>query len=264
VTTSIERLERWFADAVTAETDQPETTIDRVLTRGLRMTAAERLGVYRSGYRARLVECLADDYPAVKHLLGDDAFEALVLRYVDAHPSRSPSLNGFGRSMPAFARSSGIEGASFVSDLARLEWALVEAIHAAPAAAISPERLEAIAPEEWAGARLRAAPSVQLLRFDHAVDAYYQAFRDDRPAIVSAAPSATLVHRHGWVVWRRDLTPPMARLLDAILGGSPLGDALAIAASEGEGSAPADVTAWFKDWVAGGVFSDVHSSAERR
>ena len=66
------------------------------------MTAAERLAIYRDGYRARLVECLADDYPAVRHLLGAEAFEAIAHAYVDKHPSRSPNLNAFGRLMPAF------------------------------------------------------------------------------------------------------------------------------------------------------------------
>lgn len=259
--TSIEELQRWVSGAVTGEVEPPEAAIEERLTPGPRMTARERLGVYRSGYRGRLVECLADDYPAVKHLCGEDGFEAIVHRYIEAHPSRSPSLNRFGRSMADFLVSSGMAGAAFVADLARLEWALVEAIHAAHADPLSPGRLAAVAPGAWESTRLRAAPSVQVLRFDHPVDAYYQAWRDGRSADVAdvaGGASATLVHRHGWVVWRRDLTPAMARVLEALLGGASLGESVALAACAGSTpSAPSDVTAWFQDWVAGGVFADV-------
>jgi hypothetical protein len=227
------------------------------------MTAAERLEVYRAGYRGRLVECLADDYPALRHLLGGDAFDALARRYVDAHPSRSPSLNAFGRSMPGFVRASGVEQAAFAADLARLEWALVDAIHAAPADPLTPEALAGVAPDEWPVARLRAAPSAQLLRFDHPVDAYYQAFKDGRVGAVRAGSTATLVHRHGWVVWRRELTPIQARLLEDLLSGAALGDALAASASSsGDGSVADDFTTWFHDWVAGGVFVAVVVAAD--
>jgi hypothetical protein len=249
---SVGDVQRWFADAVTLDEAPPEGAIVGVLTPGPRMSAADRLEVYRSGYRARLVECLADDYPATKHWIGDAGFEALARRYVDAHPSRSPSLNGFGQKLPGFLGASGVDMAAFGADLARLEWALVDAIHAAPAAPISPERIAAVPAEAWAGARLRAAPSVRLLRFDHPVDAYYQAFRDGRAACVAVEPSATLVHRREWVVWRRALTAPMASVLEALLGGAPLGEALGASGAE-----PADVTTWFHDWVAGAVFSDV-------
>lgn len=259
MTSSTESLQRRFADAVTGE-PPPGGAVDSLLTRGPRMTASERLDVYRAGYVSRLVECLADDYPALKHLLGEDAFEALATAYVHAHPSRSPSLNAFGRALPGFVRGSGTDGAPFASDLARLEWALVEAVHAAPADPMSPATLAAIAPEAWESARLVAAPSVRLLRFDHAVDAYLQAVRDEHPATMVRAPTATLVHRRGWVVWRRDLTPPMARVLEDLLGGATLGRALVAAVGEGGGDAAGDVTAWFQEWVSGGVFVEVAPS----
>ena len=55
-------------------------------------------------YFARLVECLADDYPCVQYALGEDRFEEIARRYIEAHPSSSPSLNWFGRGFEQFAR----------------------------------------------------------------------------------------------------------------------------------------------------------------
>jgi hypothetical protein len=244
----------WMSDAVTG----PDAAGDAacMLTSGPRLTSAERLEIYRDGYRRRLVECLADDYPAVRYLLGDPAFEAIAHAYIDRHPSRSPNLNAFGRWFPAFLAAAHADVGTFPPDLARLEWAIVEAIHAAASPPLALERLERMTPEQWAPAVLVPAASVRVLHFAHPVDPFYQAFRDDEhPTAPAAAPSATLVHRRGWVVWRSELTPTMARLLEAIAAGSPLGEALANSVESDDVAAQASVTRWFQEWVSNGVFT---------
>jgi hypothetical protein len=226
--------------------------VEARLTGSRRMTAEERLEVYRQGYRARLVECLADDYPAVKDLLGDDGFDSLASSYVEKFPSHSPSLNRYGVRMADLLRERGDALGAFASDLARLEWALVEAIHAPPASALALQSGASASGEM----RLLAAPSVQLLLFQHPVNRHYQAFRDGAPRGVEAGPAATLVHRQGWVVWRRDVSPAMAVVLGEILAGATLGSALAAAETSETGPDAGEVTEAFRDWVAGGVFSD--------
>jgi hypothetical protein len=255
----------WFARAVTAPQGDPDAA--RMLTAGPLLNPSERLQIYRDGYRGRLVECLADDFGAVRSWLGEAAFEACAHDYIDERPSRSPSLNGFGRSMPAFLEERRGATNLFAADLARLEWAIVEAIHAAPSPPLTLDRFEHMTPEQWATARLVPAASVRVLRFAYAANAYYQAFRgDDGPRPGSSSPpdphpSATLVHRKGWVVWRTDLTPGMARLLESIAGGAPLGEALATSISDEDEGTQTDVTRWFRDWVGGGVFTAVELPA---
>jgi hypothetical protein len=242
-----------FAEAVTGPDPGPDAT--RLVTPGPRMTATERLAIYRDGYSGRLVECLADDYPAVRHLLGAEAFEAIARAYIHEHPSRSPNLNAFGRSMPAFLAA---HATPFATDVARLEWALVEAIHAAASPPLAIDRFEHMTPEQWATAVLVPAASVRVLRFDYPADRYYQAFRDDEhPAAPEPARTATLIHRRGWVVWRTELAAPMARLLEAIVSGIALGEALATSMVEADEGAQASVTQWFREWVAADVFTAV-------
>jgi hypothetical protein len=255
----------WLLRAVTAPdaeplADGPPPALDaaRVLTPGPRLTAAERLAIYRDGYRGRLVECLADDYAAVQFFLGEAAFEALAHDYIEQHPSRSPNLNAFGRSMASFLGARAGEAGPFAADLARLEWAIVEAIHAAPSPPLALDRFEHMSPEQWSVARLVPAASVRVLRLAHPANAYYQAFRTEgHPSPPPPAPTATLVHRRGWVVWRTDLEPAMARLLEAIVGGAPLGEALAASIADEDEGTQAHVTHSFQDWVGGGVFTAV-------
>jgi hypothetical protein len=249
----------WFSDAVTGPHEAPDAA--RMLTPGPRLTPAETLRIYRDGYRGRLVESLADDYPAVRHLLGDSTFEALAHGYVEQHPSRSPNLNAFGRSMPAFLAARTAETGALAAELAELEWAIVEAIHAAASPPLTLDRLQHLSPEQWASVVLVPAASVRVLRFAHPVDAYYQAFRnDEHPVAPAPAPSATLVHRRGWVVWRTGLSPAMARLLEAIARGAPLGEALATSLSGEDEATQARVTQWFQEWVGSGVFAALELS----
>jgi hypothetical protein len=266
----------WFAGAVMSPADAAvPADVDRFLQGGPRIGPGDRLQIHRDAYRSRLVECLADDYPVMKHLLGDEPFEALAGAYIEAHPSDSPSLNFFGRKMASFV--GGLAGGgiaclegkrAFAADLAHLEWALLEAIHAPPCEPFSLEHLAGIAPDAWGGVRLGSGAGVKLLRLAHPANDYFQAVRDDLdPAMPAPAPSATLVHRKGWIVWRSNLAPPMAGVLEAILAGAPLGEALASlegGAGEGEREEPGggehDVAGWFRDWVSSGVFTSAPSS----
>jgi hypothetical protein len=237
-----------------------EEEVASFVTASVRQTRLERLAVYHDGYRARLVECLADDYPAMKYAMGDDAFEALCHEYVAAHPSRSPSLNRFGRHMAAFAFGRGGEHAAFLRDLAVLEWAIVERIHAAPMEAIDLEALRALPIEQWAGARFTPSGAIDVLELDYPANRFFQAFKEGHaPAIPAPEATTTVVYRRGWAVWRMDLAPAVHALLVALFDGVPLGDALDRVAPQ-IGSAD-DVLATFRELVAGGFFARVDVSA---
>jgi hypothetical protein len=259
----------WFEQAVTSPDGVPggDREVGLRLTSGPSLTAAERLAIYRDGYRARLVECLADDYPILRHALGPGAFEELCSAYVDRHPSRSPSLNAFGRSMEAFVRGEGEAEArselavprAFAGDLAALEWSIVEVIHAPASEPLTLENLQGVPADAWAGARLVANTAIVLRRFEYPVNAYFQQVRDgQQPPIPAAAPSATVVYRSGPSVWRMDLTPPMFAVLSALVAAEPLATALGRAEEHMAGEDPAAVgdrvSHWFREWIASGLF----------
>jgi hypothetical protein len=266
---SLRGTQVWFSRAVMTS-EGPRQGIEARLTAGPKLSADERLDIYRRGYHLRLVECLADDYPAIQHALGEEPFEDLCARYIGAHPSKGPNLNYFGRHMEAFCRGGArsffddAQRASFVADLAALEWAIVEVIHAPSADPLTLEGLSHVAPDAWATARLVPNTSVRLLRFDCPVNAYFQAFREGRsPEQPSAAPSMAVVYRSGPTIWRMDLTPPMYEVLSALVAGEKLGDALARAESGLEGVEPAEamqrVSHWFREWVSSGLFIRVET-----
>jgi len=261
--------QRWFATAVMTPESDPSPAgpgeVERILTPGPRLGATERLEIYRRGYHARLVECLADDYPVLRHALGEDAFDELCRVYIATYPSDGPSLNYYGRRMAALLRSGAgpaLPSRGFAADLATLEWAMVEVIHAPASAPLTPEGLAEVPAEAWPGVRLVANTSARLLRFEYPVNRYFQAFRGGEAApLPEATASATVVYRSGPTLWRMDLTPPMHDALAGLVAGETLEEALSHAeaglAGLSEDEVGQRVMSWFQEWVSSGLFSGV-------
>jgi hypothetical protein len=266
---SLLRLQTWLLDAIAGGASERDETVRRTATEQLVMpsrflSATERVSIYHDAYRSRLIECLRDDYPAVEHALGVEPFSDLALAYIVAHPSRSPNLNHFGRHFSAFCRREAEPGAAatlaFAADLAALEWALVEVLHAGAPAPLSAEALAAVPAARWASARFVASPTLRVVSSAFPVNAYYQAWRqEEAPSVPDAQPSATAVYRQEATLWRMDLSRPMAALLRALLDGSTLGAALGalessstLHATDGE-----QVMTWFGDWMRHGFFAAI-------
>ena len=187
----------------------------------------------------------------LEHALGAEAFEELARAYVARFPSMAPNLNAYGRRMATFCAD---RGRPFEADLARLEWAIVEVVHAPIAPPLTMDRLAAIPTEAWADVTLEPSKAVRLLHTAYPVNDYFQAVRDDRdPPVPSPAPAAVVVYRGGTTVWRMALTPAMAAVLEALLAGHPLGAALAHAGD----TPPAHVMASFREWIQSGLFVSV-------
>src|SRR5271166_2747232 len=59
---------------------------EAVVTRSRALTALERLAIYSYAYYARLLECLREEYPVLKHALGDELFDAFSAEYLQQYP----------------------------------------------------------------------------------------------------------------------------------------------------------------------------------
>lgn len=257
----------WMVSAITgSEADAGD--LERFITAGPRLSAAERFAIYTEGYRARLVECLLDDYPVLASMLGEGPFEVLCRAYIDRHPSTSPNLNGFGRHLPAFCRETLTEHGAFAAELATLEWALVEVLHEECPPALELSALAALAPEAWAGARFIRSEALRLLHFEYPVNAVFIANRIDGvvPEIPAPSRNAVAVYRKDTQLWRMDLTAPMVSVVAPLLAGKTLGEALeAIEASETDPEVLAQTSAnlmvWFREWTLAGFFTRIELSS---
>lgn len=268
----LETLQDWFAavithprsaaDGVAATADVRArlgaTDLEALVTPSTTLSAVERLELYHYAYHARLIGCLADDYPTVKQAVGEATFETLARKYIEAHPSQNPNLNFFGRRFPGFVRTQQdwLDNHLFLSDLARLEWAMVEVLHAPGGPALSLAGLQEIGPEAWGRIKLTPAARLRFHEFDFPVNDFLQATREGkRPPIPHRGWSATAIYRPEYTVWRMTFTRPMAQVLRALLDGATLGDALS--GLDVTDTREGDVMIWFREWVSGGFFERI-------
>src|ERR1700722_2816105 len=95
-----------------------------------RLTSVERLEIYNRQYWFRLKDCFYEDYPGLRAILGDRRFERLACAYLERHPSQSFTLRNLGRQLVKFLEAEPRWIAPYrnlATDMARLEWAHVEA-----------------------------------------------------------------------------------------------------------------------------------------
>ena len=167
------------------------------------LAARDRLEIYANAYRSRLREALSAEYPVTKQVVGDGPFIDLLDAYIDANPSTSFTLRGFGAKFGAFVESKAdLPNRAFVAELAAFEWALVVAFDARDAGVATVADLAEISPETWPTLELLPHPSARVvdLRFD-TVDVWNAARAGGTPP----APRR-LTAAGACLVWRQELT----------------------------------------------------------
>ena len=224
------------------------------------LTPAERVEIYHGMYLMRMVEALETDYPTMRHFLGGEAFEALVQDYVGLFPSRSYTLNRLGDHLPRFfLEEPEREHAAFLHDLARTELAITEAFDAEETPILGPDGAQAVPPGAWPGARLTPTAALRLLELRHAVVPHLEAAKRGRPAPAPRRRATWLaVYRRDYSVLRLELGRTEFTLLRSLTEGVALGEAIAAAARQLR-SAQREQTifAWFRGWIAEGLFQSV-------
>src|SRR2546430_14573865 len=92
---------------------------------------AERLDIYRNTFLLTLTRALRLCFPVVQKLVGEEFFEGAAQIFVAEHPPRSAWLDQYGSAFPDFLHAfSAAESVPYLSDVARLEWAVSGALHA--------------------------------------------------------------------------------------------------------------------------------------
>ncbi|MEX2201373.1 MAG: DNA-binding domain-containing protein [Dongiaceae bacterium] len=150
-----------------------------------RLTAVDRLRIYRNHTRSSLVAALADNFPVTCRLVGREFFEAAAKRFIAGNPPSEPCLSAYGAAFPEFL--AGFEAAQslpYLPDVARLEWLRIEVTHASRPAPLDLEALAALPPVAQSGLILTLLPSVRLLASPYPIDRIWLANQEtDVPAI---------------------------------------------------------------------------------
>jgi hypothetical protein len=236
-----------------------------------KLKAFERLEIYNRQYWYRVLDALAEDFPALRAVVGDRAFEALSIAYLSTHPSRSFTMRNLGSRLVEWLAENAQFGGRrqrLALDVARIEWALVEAFDSA---ARTPLTLDQIATLD-ADSRLPLQPHLQLLALEYPADDLVLALHDRQRRETSEAgqkhdrgsaeptklpklrrrPTWVAAHRVELSVYYRRLKREEFLTLAALKRGLPLADALEAAfedSSTREAGRPQLVREWFANWA---------------
>jgi hypothetical protein len=237
-----------------------------------RLSSFERLQIYARGYWYRVMDCVYEDAPGLRALLGEARFRALVRAYLAACPSLSYTLRNLCARLPWFIREQPrwtTPDTALAEAVARFEWAQTVAFdgEARPVLTVAE-----ISRQPAARLRLGLQPYLTLLSFDWPVDDYViavkrrQALRAEASHVVNHGPRERssrrvprprrrrvhlVVHRYKYTLYYKRVTAGAFRVLQRLEAGWTLGEAITAA---GRGVRAAQVSAWFATWTELGWF----------
>ena len=236
-----------------------------------RLTAFERLEIYNRQYWFRVLGALAEDFPGLRSVLGSRRYDALAVAYLTAHPSRSFSLRNLGSKLPEWLEANPQYAGRrhrLAVDVARVEWAFVEAFDSGERAPLTLEQISTLD----ADSRLALQPHVRLIALDYPADELVLSLhqREKRQATEAGVdheegemppvelprlrrrPTWVAAHRLEFSVYYKRLRREEFLTLAAIREGAPLAEAI------GAGFADSPIAdaqrakllrQWFADWA---------------
>ncbi|MBW9054740.1 DNA-binding domain-containing protein [Rhizobium mesosinicum] len=245
-----------FAGQFSAALLIPDVPIPDLVTGPRGKRAEKRYNVYRNNVTVSLIAALSSIFPAVERITGTDFFRAMARFHVRETPPASPLLFEYGRDFPDFIdRYEYAQDMPWLSDVARIERAWLDAYHAADAEALRGEALAA-APQEYLGAAtFRPHPATRVISSDHPAVTIFAMNRGSGPVgRVEDHPEDGLITRLDDEVTVRLLPPGGAAFFNALLAG----ECLAGAVAAGLDAHPAfDLFAAIGEMITSGAFSAI-------
>jgi hypothetical protein len=210
-----------------------------------RLSSFDRLEIYNRQYWLRMIAAVSEDYPALSAVLGQKRFEELILAYLKENPSTSFTLRDLGAKLPSWLDAHAeLVGShhQFAVDVARLEWAYIEAFDSPALPPLNTVEFSRLLPTSV----LALQPHLQLLALSHPVDEVVLAVHKSNPATDILSNAVTVrkeskrvrvprlkrsttylaVHRYQDSVYYRRIDHEAFLLLSAIQEGEPIANVI--------------------------------------
>jgi len=237
----------------------------------------ERLEIYNKQYWFRLIDCLYDDFPALRVLIGEKKFYDLTVAYLTKYPSNSYSLRDLGSRLEKFIVREPkwvMPHATLAREIIRLEWAHIVAFDGEE---LPPLEIDDLLGSDPTRLRMGLQPCITLLACEYPVDMFVLAVRRreeprgetsnavNERASRRAAKQLTrpkpgkiwlAVHRSENAVYYKRLEPEAYLICAALQKGLSLEAACerALRRKKADASFGATLQGWFAQWASFGWF----------
>jgi hypothetical protein len=230
------------------------------VTGNSRLTPAEQVDIYRRQYWLRHLDALADDYPGVAYLLGEEGFDAFLRAYLVAHPPRHKSLRDLGSDIVAFSVGYAFPAAlrDVALEMIAYEHAFIDLFDGAEPPPLDPQKITSMPEDAWERARIVIHPLLVRRPVRFAVHRLrLEAKSTDAPPLAEAplpAPANLVLFRDDNLIRFEELDATPFALLEALARGEALGPACEQVAATLDAEAAeqlgGQVGAWFQQWTA--------------
>jgi hypothetical protein len=248
-----------------------------------RLSSFERLEIYNRQYWFRVLDCLYDDYPGLRTVVGERKFMKLARAYIERYPSDSFTLRDLGSRLEQFLRDEpnwSTPHQELALDMVRFEWAQVVAFDGAAKEPITPDDILDTPSNKL---KLGLQPYLTLLELDFEVDDFLIAvrkrdsdvLRGEASNAMNAAPKMSgrrkrkrvrfpkrakvylAVHRHDNMLYYKRLDPDAFAILQLLGRGLTVEEACVEAVSQSSRTEidwPEQIKEWFDTWSMLGWF----------
>ena len=202
--------------------------------------AGQGLDAYRGNAAAIAERALASAFPTVQQLIGDESFAQLARLIWQRQPPHCGDLTRYGDVLPEWiAEDPQLASEPYLTDVARVDWAVHAIEHAADAPA-SPAGLPLLAELDPSRLALRLRPALTLVVSRWPVVTIWQTHRSHaadrfapvRQALADQVAETALVARPGWRATVQAVDAATARFMAALQDGVALALALDAAGAE--------------------------------
>jgi hypothetical protein len=219
-------LESSFRDGVLTADGRVLSAIDAG-----NLSPQKRLNIYRNNIFSNYRGALEAVYPAILSLVGAEYFHQAAQRYVKQYPSFSGDIHHYGEQFAELLVSlPGAEDLAYLPDVARLEWSIHAAFHAADAERLDLSRLQGIAPENYANIHFKLNPAARLLDSPFPIRRIWQVklpdYQGDQRVDLNEGGGAVLVMRRSFVVEVENISNAESSMFNAFARTEMFGDAL--------------------------------------
>ncbi len=198
----------------------------------------KRFNIYRNNVIATVIDALSDTFPVVRAQVGDEFFAATARAFLDKCPMQSPLLFRYGETFGEFLDEFPPvqNSVPYLGDIARLEYARLQAYHAADATPLDISALGAVPEEALASVTLEAHPSVALVRSRFPIVSIWGASSGhlDHTDVNMMHGEDALIVRPKFSVDTVALPEGGAAFLSTLISGGTLGEAAEAGATETE------------------------------
>ncbi len=239
-----------------------------------RLTPAEQVDIYRRQFWLRHEDCLAEDFPALRAVLGESLWDAFVRDYLTEIPPTAPNLRDLGAQAAQFLarwRELQSDGSTerqtlraLALDAVTYELAFVDVFDGADPPPFPLAKLQALSPEQVARVRMQVNPLIKRMALSSPMHLYRKALRGgESPELPALAPCFIALFRKELVVHFEELTEPAFKLLGSLANGQTLTEACVVAAEGLDEAQQAELSAqiggWFERWGGWGFLTDVQA-----